>query len=432
MKKFLLFTLALFVGISLMAQTVVRVVPTGGSTDADGSSWDKAVTLDKAISIIQGLSDKTGNQVWLKGGTYAVTAALNIQDVNLYGGFKGDETTLTARNWNTNQTIIDGTTTTGLMGLPSTATSTNVIDGLIFQNGINTASGGALSLLGSASSAQANNVIRVSNCIFRNNNAVGAAIFFKWVTVTIDNCLFLNNESAANGCVFQINGPGTIVNCTIVNNKGNNAFAYATGSGTTVPVKLYNTIIYGNVCSVSVIGLNTTGTVGVNCATDFADAARFQDINGNIVLTSSPFVTESGFSGNAAGGNTFSMISGADYRLAKGSACIDKGTADGVTLPATDLNFATRSIGTIVDMGAYEYSASLGFNTIQNGTSFNARADNGKLTITGVAEGKLIRIFDISGQLIAQKPSENVTIIPLARKGVALVAVGNEITKVIY
>lgn len=437
MKKLLLLCMALTVGITLMAQTVVRVVPTGGSADADGSSWGNAVTLDRAIAIIQGLTDKTGNQVWLKGGTYNVASVLNIQNVNLYGGFKGDETDFASRNWNANQTIIDGTSTANaLMGLPSTVSSQNVIDGLIFQNSRNSAFGGALSLLGSASTTAVDNVIRVSNCIFRNNVAVGAAIFAKWVTPTIDNCLFVNNESVAvpaNGCVFQIFCTINIINCTMAFNKGTNGIAYGSAGST---VKIYNSIMYGNSCTSTFIGNTATATSGYNCGADFTAFGKspsvLSEATGSLLLSASPFVAGSGFAGLASGTNTFDMIANADYRLATGSACINAGSATGLTIPTNDLNSTARTLGTSVDMGAYEYSGTTGFNTIQTGTSFNARANNGILTVSGVSKGNSIKIYNVSGQLMAQKASENITSFTLSGKGIALVVVGKEVLKVNY
>lgn len=446
MKKLNIFLSFLFLafGMSMMAQTVVRVVPSGGSTDNDGSSWSNAVTIERAIAIIQGLGDKTENQVWLKAGAYNIATFLNIQDVNLYGGFAGDETTLSARNWAANQTIIDGTgTTAGCMGMNTASmTGSIIIDGLIFQNCTNaTGNGGVLSLQCSVANATGYG-IRLSNCIFRNNKVtgtkIGSTLFAKYVTASIDNCLFANNESAAGGGLFQFGGgPVTIVNCTMAYNKATTTmFNYSTATGTVITVNLYNTNLFGNASTaIFHVAPTTTTTIGYNCASDLTnttDADRLLASDGNILLSASPFVAGAGFAGTAAGTNTFEMVTTANYNLAAGSPCIDAGTAAGIALSNSDLSKKSRTTGSQVDMGAYEYSLPTGFQFAQKNEAFHIHSNNGILTVSGIAAGNLIKVYSATGQLIASKISETVTNIPLGGKGLAIVVAGKDAVKVVY
>jgi len=78
----------------------------------NGMSWDNAYTdLQSALARAGGCS----SEIWVAEGTYRPTTEPNnlatfelIDGVPVYGGFAGNETTLSQRNWVTNETILSG------------------------------------------------------------------------------------------------------------------------------------------------------------------------------------------------------------------------------------------------------------------------------------------------------------------------------------
>jgi hypothetical protein len=78
-----------------------------------GISWGDAFTdLQSATSAAQ-----AGDEIWVAAGVYTPTTALGDpqlasftlkNDVAIYGGFVGNETTRDARDWETNKTVLSG------------------------------------------------------------------------------------------------------------------------------------------------------------------------------------------------------------------------------------------------------------------------------------------------------------------------------------
>lgn len=80
--------------------------------DGSGSSWANAFpALQPALAAAQ-----PGDQIWVAAGTYRPAVPDGDRDtsfamrhgVALYGGFAGDETSLEARNWELNRTVLSG------------------------------------------------------------------------------------------------------------------------------------------------------------------------------------------------------------------------------------------------------------------------------------------------------------------------------------
>ena len=101
-----IFTLILFV-FSLGAHAQTVFVKQGATGLNNGTSWANAYTsLDAALSI-----GATGQSIWVAAGTYkpSLPAPNNsftlFSGVNLYGGFAGNETSITQRNIAANPTI---------------------------------------------------------------------------------------------------------------------------------------------------------------------------------------------------------------------------------------------------------------------------------------------------------------------------------------
>jgi len=124
MKKITLLLAFAFVAIfTNAAPVIIHVSPTGSSElTVDGSTWEKAVSLARGRNLANFYNTQaipTENQIWMKAGTYNLTAALQLNvQITMYGGFAGTETLLSERNWVTNQTILNQTGATIRQVLP--------------------------------------------------------------------------------------------------------------------------------------------------------------------------------------------------------------------------------------------------------------------------------------------------------------------------
>jgi len=434
MKKFLIALLfsATFFGVA--AEPLIIYIKPDGSTTADGLSWDNAVSLERGRSLVNfnnNLTPAVETQVWAKSGTYNLTTdafQLTIP-ITIYGGFAGNETMLSQRNWKLNQTILNQTNPSKAV-IFSNVEVNATFDGWIFQNGNRTSAGGCGSLF-------PGNTLR--NCILRNNKTTGAAVLlFTGVAgssrkITIDNCLIINNECAVSPLVTQItaNALVDIINSTFANN-----YSTATGVGyvvgintsTGVTLNLINSIIYGN---------NTADQVATSVASTAATKILYNNAwdvapgNGtranNILLTSSPFVDATPFAGISNGTDKlFSAIDTSDFSLKSGSPCINAGNNSYVTA-ATDLACRTRILDTTVDLGCYEYS----INTSTPNVSISGlKVAGSEITLPENSIGRTIRIFNANGMEINNFVA-NSTVFNLHKKGVFMIKIDNDIFKVL-
>ena len=264
---------------------VVYVTPNG---TGNGSSWANA-SGDLRAMMDAANSD---TEIWVAQGTYTPTTCSSCNNTNrnlyfnlkegveVYGGFIGNETQRSQRNWENNPTILSGdidgngnlsNNSYTVVYTKNTSPST-IIDGFTVTEGNSSAtSGGSANLnrsgAGFYNDASSNNISSptVRNCTFTGNDATryGAGFFNDGRSGTaspsVENCRFINNDSNEGGgfynssyngltaptltdCVFEGNtalyGAGiynnanggesspTLINC-ILNN--NNASFYAGG-----------------------------------------------------------------------------------------------------------------------------------------------------------------------------------------------------------
>ncbi|MDR0815459.1 MAG: hypothetical protein LBN37_06890, partial [Bacteroidales bacterium] len=112
----------LFAGFSAQAQPVqpdngIVYVKKGGVGNGSGSSWGNACA-ELAPALKAAETNATIKQIWIAAGTYypqdmAGNGTTNrdkafvlVKDVKIYGGFAGTETTVDARNWKANPTVL--------------------------------------------------------------------------------------------------------------------------------------------------------------------------------------------------------------------------------------------------------------------------------------------------------------------------------------
>ena len=144
LKSITLGMVVMLLGMTSFAQTIRYVKPTASGL-GDGSSWANAsANIQSMIN-----ASASGDQVWIAGGTYLLSATLEMKDgVNVYGGFAGTETTIATRaksdldangtieDWEfTNATILDGQNARRVLNQASNFAVETIWDGVTITKG---------------------------------------------------------------------------------------------------------------------------------------------------------------------------------------------------------------------------------------------------------------------------------------------------------
>ncbi len=367
--RLLLVILLLIAHFSIAAQTPtahaanqIWYVKHDASGIENGTSWGTAFKdLQAALSAAQAT-----DQIWVAQGIYYPTdsasdrtASFALKDgVALYGGFVGNESQLSQRDWVLNKTILSGdidkndlhesgviTSTTGIVGNNSyhvvTSTGLNasaVIDGFVITAGRANGSypahnGGAISnnnssptitnvsFSGNAATEEGGAIYNyysspeITNASFSGNAAVryGGAIYNDRGNPTIINASFSGNiANYVGGAIYNINGSSSpITNASfsgnIANYAGGAIYSIDNGSSSTIT----NASFSGNAASYGGAIHNTNGSSSTITNASFSgnaasDGGAIYSVNG-----SSATITNASFSGNSAtrGGASFSYNS---------------------------------------------------------------------------------------------------------------------------
>ncbi len=360
--------------------------PNGG----DGTSWATAFNQVQDALDVTYVSGQY-KDVWVKGGTYypynngsgRTRTIVVSRSQRLYGGFAGNETSLSQRNIPQHPTILSGDL--GTQGNRSdnayhiitlNQTINSRLDGFIFENGnaddttnSNYQFGGAVYSTGYAT-AYPNTTF--ANCVFRKNNSNGGggAIYcvaspsFTY-SMTFRQCLFYKNTTDGNGGAVFINNTGgtgnnvqcSFYNCTGADNRASNDGGFAASRCTllsvdTATINLYNTIVasdtgnFGEYVNERGIGL----LHGYNSNTNFpnphfVNAANPEGADG-IIFTADDGLKLQPTSSSINGGNNAYLSTGI------------------VTDSLYDVTGASRVQQQVVDMGAYEDFGCLGFTKL--------------------------------------------------------------------
>lgn len=270
-----LMAMALFMGSAAMAQTIYYVKPQATGNN-DGSSWENATTLTNALNKavandqiwVQGFETITDyNQIYITPTIDGFTLKSGVQ---LYGGFKGDETTLDARETlgkpyqlkyrsvlsgdisgndeidNTNLIFpantkrTDNATHVLSINMTPTSSSSNnntyptVVNGFSIgggqADGANEYGGG---IYISGDNTNGGGIFRIERCFFVNNYATqGGAIYVDAAVKNVNNgeslinqCVIYNNAAGERAAVVNVGGgiylagEATVVNSSIFNNE---------------------------------------------------------------------------------------------------------------------------------------------------------------------------------------------------------------------
>lgn len=262
---------------AVMAQSKIYYVSPTGNGTADGSSWTNTMTLTDALTAA-----KAGDQIWVQGfeqidksnKLYIVPKSMKTtgftlkSGVQLYGGFKGDETTIDAREtlgkpyqlkyrsvlsgdisgndavhntsliFPANQTRNDNATHVLSLNMdPASGTNNNtyptVVNGFSIGGGQADGTneyGGGIYISGDNTGG---GNFRIERCFLVNNYAKqGGAIYVAAEVQNVNNgeslinqCAIYNNAAGERGAVVNagggiyLAGAATVVNSTIFNNE---------------------------------------------------------------------------------------------------------------------------------------------------------------------------------------------------------------------
>lgn len=226
--------------IMVIPAVLIRYVKTGGT--GDGSSWPNASGDLQAMINAPGVQ-----QVWVAGGIFRPTttesdprrASFRMKNnVAIYGGFTGTETSLTARPpGNPVVGTPSSTTLSGDIGKPgdnsdnsyhvfyhfydSQLNGTAVLDGVVITDGNTAPTGNADRGFEGAGMLNLNSSPTLTNCSLVNNS--GGGIWNSNSSPTLNNCKLQGNSASSGGGIHNINGSNpTLTNCSLLNNSAAN------------------------------------------------------------------------------------------------------------------------------------------------------------------------------------------------------------------
>lgn len=352
---------------------VVYVKATGDDAN-DGLTW---ATPKKRLQAAIDLAAATGSEVWVAKGTYLGTSTMAFS-VAVYGGFNGNETLRSQRDFRNNVTILDGNKGGSVVSFGAGMSSNVILDGFTVRNGTGTQFsgipvGGGIYMYSSdgivrnciviANSVAASGAYgggglfiygsspTISSNVIRENTSTwdGGGIYLYGTNARIASNLVLKNAAGApyngGGIFCRYGGSPSIVNNTITGNTAGGSAAV--GSWDSANPSLINNII----------AFNTSG-LWINGA-DMR--IRHNDFFGNAAYDFGNFASPVGADGNISVDPSFKDRTNDNYHLTTSSLCIGAGENSVVGLTDTDLDGQARRYGANVDMGAYEFTAGYSF-----------------------------------------------------------------------
>jgi len=293
-------------------------------------------TLVEGFTITNGYMWDHGGGVYVNAGTLrnclvtGNTAASN----NAFGGgiyAKGSGSLIT------NCDITGNSVNYGGAGVYLTTSAQLWNSRLSYNYATNTAGsrGGGVYL---ASGTFMQNCIVISNTTVGGGNSFGGGIFFE--TGTAKNCLVIGNSAYCGGGLYAWFNNSTIDNCTFVSNRGGRTGIDLNSSGHTIR----NTIACYN------LGSDVIDMLSANYYTNCC----FDIVTYGTTRVYPPWRGSGNIETNNPG---FASLAGQNYRLAKGSPCINRGLNQAWMTGVSDLDGRQRVDGFSkqVDIGAYEF-----------------------------------------------------------------------------
>ncbi|MBL7818413.1 MAG: M4 family metallopeptidase [Saprospiraceae bacterium] len=232
------------VNLALLSNPAILYVKPTASGTGDGTSWANASSnLQEMIRI-----SASGDQIWVAQGVYKPTTTSDVKStfklkdgVALYGGFAGNETSLTSRtpaSIKTNETVLsgvlNGANSEHVVTCSSLVGNSTILDGFTITGGrINiSTSKVAPSVTNSGAGLVNSGSPTIRNCSFVDNKTTvyGGAIYSIGNPI-ITNCSFFNNNAYSGGGICLFSGTATITGCSFENNSAEGALTYGAYRG---------------------------------------------------------------------------------------------------------------------------------------------------------------------------------------------------------
>ncbi|MDR1780884.1 MAG: InlB B-repeat-containing protein [Tannerella sp.] len=336
----------------------------------DGSSWDNAFpTIEEALA-----SAANGDFIWVAEGEYTPPAGTSytmlFDEIEIYGGFKGDEIRLEERDFATHKTILKGNGSNLPIIDNANLTRAARWDGFVIENGRAPQGAGIRNTNASPI---------ISNTIIRSNAATqqGGGVFNLNSAPLFYNVEISGNTAPRGAGIYNQSSDMETVNVTISGNLAGTSGGGVFNSASN-PVIL-NTIIYDNRAGANpnIANEGSMPNFAYSIIEGSGGSANWNTAFGtdnSHNIDANPSFVQKGF-------DLEGKMQEGDYRLRASSAAVDAGRTafvynwltrwnmplyvecGGVYTSAFcevvpfDLAFFGRISNDIVDMGAYEYDS---------------------------------------------------------------------------
>lgn len=385
------------------------------SSDGNGGglSWDDANRNIQAAVVLSGL---TNRDIWVKEGTYygdtaATYAFVFNSPATIVGGFAGNETAVNQRNVQQHPTIFDGQHRRGILKarINTNSTRSTTINDIILQNG-HSHQGSCVEMGGPVNA----NFLTIRNCHSDSGNVVDlnsarmrmsiienndAPTICQLYNAAVRQSLLAHNNTRQT---LHMDGQSRVVNCDIVGN---------TGTGVVFNHKrntFVNNIVWNNDTAMTA-QVELLDTAIRHCAiesdTNFADSTWVRLDHSN---EDGPMFANPGNRGRDG------LTGHEDYRLLRGSRCINAGERLSESIHDGDLDRTLRCRDGAIDIGCYESNHPVGIVEIAADrlTAYPNPAGS-TVTVTGCKKGT-VAVYDMSGRLVKQQPCGARTILDIS------------------
>lgn len=323
--------------LAVTASAAVIYVNQNAAGANNGSSWTNA--YNQLFTAVQ--NAQAGDEIWVAAGVYRPTLTNNRDlmftlgnDIRLYGGFNGSETTRNQRNWTANATILSADIGVAFVNTDNSRRLLDIIgtgvivDGFQIRNVYDETvySTGAVRIEVGAE-------LTLRNCLFRNNLAEGASVASVLGTATFENCLVRGNTN--EGGSGLINGSSgavvEVIHCTFSDNTLDGVSSLV-GGAYVADVRVYNSILANGSSSSSYVDFIANSVV--------EGTVHGPNLVVENLLTADPMFIDPAD----------------DFHLQEGSPAINHGSVAYVT-SGRDFDGRPRIFDNLPDAGCYEFQS---------------------------------------------------------------------------
>lgn len=415
--------------------------------NGNGYSWENA-SNDLQAMINE---SKSGNEIWVTAGTYkpnrlptdlsAITTtnsdnAFLLKDgVKIYGGFDGSETTLDQRNISANESVLNGNlgsdihtrhivlaigTTDSKIGSGTILDGFTITGSKALGGSSITVNGHAIAPNNGAAVYNFNSLAHYSNLKINNNQAsnYGGGIYNWASSPTFKNLQLSENSAGSGGAIANYLSDPIVFNAKITGNSaiwGGGIFSYLangdysglqiSGNSADFGSGIYNssaspTVLNATIASNVKHGVYNTDNTSTPSFSNTIIYGNTSGVTGGISTYTNSLVQDLAATGENLDGTIDpgfinalapALTTGGDYHLSECSPVINAGDNSLLSVSySNDLSGQNRLYGSFVDLGAYEYQASIQ-------TAADRLAANAAQTFVQIESGKKYYVFASGG-----------------------------------